>query len=323
MDSLLAALRAAAEPTRLRLLALAARGTFCVVEFTEILGQSQPRLSRHLKLLCDAGLLERLREGVNAWFVLPSGAAGALVRELLAHLPTDDRQLVEDRRRAARVLAERARAASESFRKHGAAWDEMGALGLRAEAVEAALLGVVDDTIGRLLDIGAGTGRLLELLAPRAESAVGIDASREMVALARTRLSRAGLANCAVRLADMYRLPVADASVDFAVLQMVLHYAEDPAAVLAEAARVLRPGGRLLVVDLAAHARTDLVDRLAHCWAGFEESTVSAMLARAGLLADAAIKVAGPLDVLIWIGTRLPPQSETARADAPFMDALP
>src|SRR5689334_18438003 len=128
MDRLLTALRAAAEPTRLRLLALASRGAFCVSEFTEILGQSQPRLSRHLKLLCDAGLLERVREGANAWFALPTGEEGALARALLAQLPTAEPILEADARQAARVLAERARVASETFRRQGADWDEMRAL---------------------------------------------------------------------------------------------------------------------------------------------------------------------------------------------------
>src|SRR6195952_1222054 len=157
MDPLLAALRACAEPTRLRLLALAARGAFCVVEFTEILGQSQPRLSRHLKLLCDAGVLERVREGANVWFGLPPDAG--LVHELLARIPEEDPVLAADRRAAARVLAERARVASESFRKQGADWDEMRALDLPAAAIEAALLTLVPQhDAGRLLDIGTGTG---------------------------------------------------------------------------------------------------------------------------------------------------------------------
>ena len=252
MERLLTSLRAAAEPTRLRLLALAGRGAFCVSEFTEILGQSQPRLSRHLKLLCDCGLLDRVREGANVWFALPHGEPGALARDLVARLPEDDPILETDRRQAARVLAERARAASESFRRQGADWDEMRALDLPAAAVEAALLALVPEhDAGRLLDIGTGTGRVLELLAPRISQGVGVDASKAMLALARSRLARAGLGHCSVRLADMYRLPLAEASFDIAVMQMVLHYAEDPPGVLAEVARVLRPGGRLIVIDLA------------------------------------------------------------------------
>ena len=236
MERLLSHLRAAAEPTRLRLLALAARGSFCVMEFVEILGQSQPRLSRHLKLLCDCGLLDRVREGANVWFALPQNEDGALARDLIARLPPDDAILESDRRQAARVLAERARAATDSFRDRGADWDEMRALDLPAQTVEAELLRLVPDGTARLLDIGTGTGRVLELLAPKVRQALGVDASKAMLALARARLSGPGFAHCAVRLADMYRLPLADNAFDTVVLQMVLHHAEEPAVVVSEAA---------------------------------------------------------------------------------------
>ena len=307
METLLSALRASAEPTRLRILALAARGSFCVMEFTEILGQSQPRLSRHLRLLGEAGLLERVREGANVWFTLPAedGATGSLVRAVLARLPEDDPVLAADRRQAARVLAERARVASESFRRKGADWDEMRALDLPAATVEQALLGLFPaGGIGRLLDIGTGTGRLLELLAPRISLGLGVDASRAMLALARARLAGPGLTHCAVRLADMYRLPLPDGVFEAVVMQMVLHYAEDPAAVLAEAARVLHPGGRLVVVDLAAHERRDCMERLAHRWPGFSDARMGELLAGAGLAGAGVASVAGPMEVRLWSATR-------------------
>jgi ubiquinone/menaquinone biosynthesis C-methylase UbiE/DNA-binding transcriptional ArsR family regulator len=311
MERLLTSLRAAAEPTRLRVLALAGRGAFCVSEFTEILGQSQPRLSRHLKLLCDCGLLDRVREGANVWFGLPHGEPGALARDLVARLPEDDPILEADRRQAARVLAERARVASESFRRQGADWDEMRALDLPAQAVEAALLALVPETdAGRLLDIGTGTGRVLELLAPRVSQGIGVDASKAMLALARSRLARPGFAHCSVRLADMYRLPLAEASFDIAVMQMVLHYAEDPPGVLAEAARVLRPGGRLIVIDLAHHGRDDLVTKLAHRWPGFNDSDMRALFEDAGMQQSEPLAIEGPLACRIWPATRA--------ADAPI-----
>ncbi|MGE0223323.1 MAG: metalloregulator ArsR/SmtB family transcription factor [Acetobacteraceae bacterium] len=310
MDRLLASLRAAAEPTRLRLLALAARGAFCVMEFTEILGQSQPRLSRHLKLLCECGLLEREREGANVWFTLPANQDGALARDLIARLPANDPVLESDRRQAARVLAERARIASDSFRSKGADWDEMRALDLPAQAVEAAVMRLMPPgEPGRLLDIGTGTGRVLELLAPRVRQGLGVDASKSMLALARARLASAEFAHCTVRLADMYRLPLADASFDVAVLQMVLHYAEDPAGVLAEAARVLRPGGRMIVIDLAAHVQEDVAKRLAHRWFGFTDAAMHELLTRAGLAIGEPVTIQGPLDIRLWPATRL--------ADAP------
>ena len=313
MDALLTALRAAAEPTRLRLLALASRGAFCVMDFTEILGQSQPRLSRHLKLLCDAGLLARVREGANVWFGLPPDAG--LIRDVLARLPEDDPVLSADRRGAARVLAERARVASEGFRRKGADWDEMRALDLPAAAVEAAVLRLLPGPrLGRMLDIGTGTGRMLELLAPRISAGLGVDASRAMLALARARLARDALAHCAVRQADMYRLPLSG-GYDLVLLQMVLHYAEDPDAALAEAARVLAPGGRLVVVDLAEHRRDDLTDRLAHRWPGFADAAMRAAFDRVGLRPAAPLSVPGPLEVRLWSGVMPAPGADAYRTE--------
>ena len=301
MDSLLLALRACAEPTRLRLLALGCRGAFCVVELTEILGQSQPRLSRHLRLLVEAGVMERAREGANTWFAVPPGPG--LARDLVARLPGDDPVLESDRRQAARVLAERARVASESFRGQGANWDEATALALPTDAIAAALRRALGAEPGKLLDIGTGTGQLLELLADEVEFGLGIDASRAMLALARARLSHARFARCAVRQADMYRLPLADASFDSVVLQMVLHHAEDPAAVVAEARRVVRPGGALVVVELLRHDRADLAGELAHRWPGFDPEVLTTMLASAGLISATAITIPGPLPVQLWHAT--------------------
>jgi SAM-dependent methyltransferase len=305
MDELLAQLRAAAEPTRLRLLALCSHGAFCVSDLCDLLGQSQPRLSRHLKLLVEAGLLERLPEGVNVYFQVPAGAE--LVRSLLARLPEDDQVLAADRRQAVRLAAERAREASAAFQRDGADWDEMRALGLPAGEIEAALVRLLPPQIPALLDIGTGTGRLLELTASRTQRALGVDASRPMLALARARLAERGLAaRCAVRQADMYRLPLADAEFDVVTLQMVLHYADDPAAALAEAARVLRPNGLLLVVDLAPHERAELLARSAHRWPGFDDAALAGWLGAAGCAAQPSVAVAGALEVRIWPARRLP-----------------
>ncbi len=304
MDRVLAALAAAADPTRLRLLALGACGAFCINDFCEILGQSQPRLSRHVRLLCEGGLLERSREGANAWLTLAQGDAGALVRDILKRLDTEDPLLAADRRGAARVLAERARAASDTFRSKGADWDEMRALDLPAAAVEAALLSLLPTRdVGRALDIGTGTGRLLEVLAPRlAPGSLGIDASRAMLALARVRLARPELAHVSVRMADMYALPLRDASFDLVLLQMVLHYAEAPEAVIAEAARVLAPGGTMMIVELAPHARAELGPRMGHRALGFSDDAMAALLRSSGLSETGAVCVDGPLTVRIWRG---------------------
>lgn len=305
MDPLLAKLRAAAEPTRMRVLALTAYGTFCVMELTEILGQSQPRLSRHLKQLCDCGLLTRVREGANVWFTLPPPAQDDLARGLIARLPADDPVLENDRRQARRVLAERARIASESFRSRGADWDEMRALGLPAADVEAALLRLLSNKpLGRLLDVGTGTGRILEVLAPHFSAGVGIDASKAMLALARTRLAGTPFAHCAIRQADMYRLPEADASFDTVVLHMVLHHAEEPAKVIAEAGRVLRPGGRMLVVDLAPHPQDLITTKLAHRWPGFDGPQMRNWLQDATLRQDDAVMIDGPITTCLWLCAR-------------------
>jgi SAM-dependent methyltransferase len=305
MDTLLAQLRAAAEPTRLRLLALCARGAWCVSDLVAILGQSQPRLSRHLKLLAEAGLLERIPEGANAYFRVPETAD--LARSLIARLPEEEPLLAADRRAAARLAAERARAASDAFRREGADWDEMRALGLPSDAVEGAILAALPSRVGRLLDIGTGTARLPELLAPRAEAVVGIDASREMLALARARLAERSLGgSVAVRQADMYRLPFADLAFDTVTLQMVLHYAEDPAAVLAEAVRVLAPGGLLLVVDLAPHGLAEVMTRHAHRWPGFDDAALAGWSGSAGAAAQRLRELPGPVPVRLWTIRRIP-----------------
>ncbi len=303
MEVLLTALRAAAEPTRLRLLALCARGGFCVTDLVAILGQSQPRLSRHLRLLVEAGLLQRVPEGANAWFHLADRAS--LARDLIARLPADDPALAADARAAARVLAERARAASDAFRRAGVEWDEASALHLPASAIEQALLAALPaGPLGRVLDIGTGTGRLLEVFSPRASALIGVDASREMLALARVRLAGLGIGHASLRQGDMYRLPFPDAGFDAVAMQMVLHYAEDPAAALAEATRVLRPGGALLLLDLAPHDRDDLTQRHAHRWPGFADADIAAWLASAGCALGPAQIIDGPLPVCLWVAHR-------------------
>src|SRR5229473_1259161 len=227
MNELLMGLRAAAEPTRLRLLVLCAQGEFTVSELTDILGQSQPRVSRHLKLLCDAGLLDRFREGTWVFY------------------------------RAAR----------------------------RARAGELA--------------------RLLIELGPQVERAVGVDLSREMLAVARVNLERANLRNCSLRQADMYQLPLPGASFDAVVIHQVLHYAERPAQAIAEAARVLRPQGRLVIVDFAPHDLEFLRTEHAHRRLGFADDEVLAWCRATGLEPEAVQRLPGnPLTVSLWPARR-------------------
>ena len=242
-----------------------------------------------------------MREGSNVWFSLPQDAG--LVHELLARVPEEDPVLAADRRAAARVLAERARVASETFRKQGADWDEIRAMALPAAAIgQAVVSSLPAEGVTRVLDIGTGTGSMLELLAPMVKAGLGVDASRAMLALARSRLAKPGLGHLSVRQADMYSLPVAR-GFDLVLMHMVLHYAEDPRAALAEATRALTPGGTLMVVDLARHDRSALADRLAHRWPGFGESEMAELFAEAGLRPGRVLVVTGPLDVWVWTAT--------------------
>ncbi|MDW8444959.1 MAG: metalloregulator ArsR/SmtB family transcription factor [Acetobacteraceae bacterium] len=317
MDRLLAALRALAEPTRLRLTALAAGGEWTLSDLVEILGTSQPGLSRHIRLLAEAGVIERSREGPHLIVRLAaSGPAAALARAALAHLPAGRSDPIERRPppRLPASRAARARAASEAFRANPAAWDELRALGLPAESIEARLLAALPTgPLGRLLDLGTGSGRLLELLAPRAESATGVDLSRDMLAAARARLGAAGLGHVALRRADAARLPFPDRSFDLVTACMLLHHVDDPAAVIGEAGRVLAPGGLFALLDLAPHEDDALLRTLGHCWPGFAAPRLRGWLADAGLEADEPITVPGPLAVLLLVARR--PASLLAQRD--------
>ncbi|HYD30685.1 MAG TPA: metalloregulator ArsR/SmtB family transcription factor [Azospirillaceae bacterium] len=303
MDQLLAALKAAAEPTRLRLLALCAHGELTVSDLTQILGQSQPRVSRHLKLLSEAGLIDRFREGTWAYFRLTErGASAELARTLVDAIPAQDPTLKLDLERLESIRRARTEAAAAYFRDNAQRWDTIRSLHVPEREVEETLLRLLPEAgISDLLDIGTGTGRMLEVLGPRVAHATGVDASREMLAVARARLEEVGLRHCQVRQADMYQLPLPSASFDAVIIHQVLHYAEDPADVLAEAARVLRPGGRMVVVDFAPHSLEILRTEHAHRRLGFADGEVAGWCRLAGLAAEAPIHLVGdPLTVTIW-----------------------
>lgn len=303
MEQVLARLRAAAEATRLRLLAICAECELTVSEITQIIGQSQPRVSRHLKLLCEAGLLVRFREGTWVFYRTPHSGPGAdLVQPILDLLPKDDETLSLDRARLDQVKAQREKIATEYFRANAEDWDQIRSLHIDEAVVEQALLEAVGDlTGGRILDIGTGTGRILELLGRNAEEGVGVDMSREMLAVARARLQRADLSNCLVRQADMYQLPYPGGMFDVVTLHQVLHFAEKPDAAIAEAARVLAPGGKLVVVDFASHDRDELREEHAHRRLGFEDSSLGTWFRACELVPDNVISLPGkPLTVRIW-----------------------
>jgi ArsR family transcriptional regulator len=307
MEPLLVALRAAGEPTRLRLLALCAHMDLTVSQLTEILGQSQPRVSRHLKLLLEAGLLERLREGSWSFYRLTvRGAGGQLARTLVDAIPTDDPILNLDLERLQTIRRAREKLAAEYFQQNAAEWDEIRSLYIEEGEVEGRLLELLAEReVEDLLDIGTGTGRMLEILGSRARRAVGIDLSHEMLTVARSNLERARLRNCLVRYGDMYRLPVVSASFDAVTVHQVLHYAENPPAVIAEAARVLRPEGRVFVVDFAKHELDELRDEHAHRWLGFRDDEVTGWCRKAGLKPRPPVFLPGePLTVVIWAAAR-------------------
>jgi SAM-dependent methyltransferase len=307
MDVLLNTLKAVAEPTRLRLLALCARGELTVSELTQILGQSQPRVSRHLKLLLDAGLLRRFREGTWAFFrIADSGPGAELARTLVDMIPADDPELALDLERLEGVKRARADAAAAYFSENAARWHCIRSLHVPEADVEGALARMLPEAgIADLLDVGTGTGRMLELFGPRVGRAVGVDMSREMLAVARANLERAGLRNAHVRQADMYQLPFPAGSFDAVLFHQVLHFADAPQDAVAEAARVLRPGGRLVVVDFASHDLETLRSEHAHRRLGFDEAEVAGWLRSAGLAARPPVHLPGdPLTVIVWAADR-------------------
>src|SRR5579862_5354254 len=325
MGELLAALRAVAETTRLRLLVLCAGGELTVSELAQILGQSQPRVSRHLKLLCEAGLLDRFREGSWVFYRLSSGsAASALSRHLVDACGKADETIALDLQRLAVIKQQRAELAAAYFRENAAQWHKIRSLYIDEREVEAALTEIIATAGPKdLLDIGTGTGRMLEILGPHVIQALGIDQSREMLAAARVNLERAGLLNSIVRLGDMYQLPLADASFDAVVIHQVLHYADRPDAAIAEAARVLRPGGLLVVVDFAPHALEFLRDEHAHRRLGFADADVDEWCRNAALDPEPPRCLAGdPLTVVIWTAHRRPAAAGHATAASPPAVAL-
>ena len=338
LNQILAGLRAGAETTRLRLLALLAQGEMTVSELTQILGQSQPRVSRHLRLMCEAGLLERLPEGSWVFYRLARVQSGqaqsgresqgaALARKLADLLPYDDPVIARDLQGFFAVREQRAEQAAAYFRANAGHWNEIRSLHIDEREVEQALLALLPaDRIADLLDIGTGTGRIVELFGERGVNAVGIDLSREMLAVARANLARPNLRNCYVRQGDMYRLPWPGPSFDAVTVHQVLHFADDPGRVIGEAARVLRPGGRIVIADFAPHALDHLRKDHAHRRLGFSDAEVVAWIAEAGLRCEPVVHLPGSqLTVTLWAadkpalsgtqGARATTAADTARGE--------
>ncbi|MDX1514428.1 MAG: methyltransferase domain-containing protein, partial [Gammaproteobacteria bacterium] len=284
-----------------------------VSELTQVLGQSQPRVSRHLKLLCDAGLLSRFQEGTWVFYRLADSGPGAeFARSLVARIPEDDDNLRRDLERLESVRAARAEAASKYFNRIAAEWDRVRSLYVAESEVERAMLKAVHDRdVGDLLDIGTGTGRVLQVFADRIERGLGIDLSREMLAVARANLEKRNLRHCQVRQGDVYNLPVPQGSMDVVTIHHVLHFLDDPAAAIREAARALRPGGRLLIVDFAPHQFEFLRTEYAHRRLGFTDQEIKGWCEVAGLedieISHLRAKGKGKKDkltVTLWKGTQ-------------------
>jgi ubiquinone/menaquinone biosynthesis C-methylase UbiE len=300
--------RALGDPTRLRILALLRAMELSVGELAQVLGQSQPRVSRHVRILIDAGLAERRKEG--SWVFLSLGPP-ARVEPLFAALDrwtqgAEDGRTAADAARLAAVRADRTAAAERYFAAHARDWDEIRSLHIAESEVEAAIArALADRDIGRLVDVGTGTGRMLALFGGRADHALGIDRSPEMLRLARVKLAEAGLAAAELRQGDMYALPLGPGSADTVIVHQVLHYAQQPAAAVAEAARLLAPGGRLLIVDFAPHEREELRSRDAHARLGFADEAVLKYLENAGLRGRVVEHLeGGELTVTLWAGER-------------------
>jgi ArsR family transcriptional regulator len=309
-------LRALADPTRLRIMRLLTRMELAVGELAQVLDQSQPRVSRHIRILAEAGLADRRREGSWVYVRGVGGGADSAFAPAVAALldrgedgdPAFAAQAEADRLRLGQIRQGREARAANYFTRHAAQWDVLRSLHSDDATVEAALAGLLGSApLGRVLDVGTGTGRMAELFEPGAASVAALDNSPEMLRLARARLQHLAPGRVELVQGDFAALPFPDASFDTVLFHQVLHYAQSPETVLAEAARVTRPGGRIAIVDFAPHDREELRERHAHVRLGFADEQVRALLARAGFVPGEGRSLAGhELTVMIWTGERLP-----------------
>lgn len=306
-DQTVEALRAAGEPTRLRVLSLLAGEELSVMELSRILDQSQPRVSRHLKLLADAGLIERFPDGARVYYRLSGDPTMRRLTDMVLDL-VDDEAGAADHRRLDDVRREREAEAAAYFERIAPQWDRIRSLYVCESAVEAA----IDKAAGpgpfdRVVDLGTGSGRMLTLVGKRARMAVGLDLSQNMLNLARANVSRAGLEGVELRHGDIFATRLPSQSADLVLVHQVLHYLTDPAAAVAEAARLVGPGGRLLIIDFAPHELERLREEHQHRRLGFSDEEVRGWLVDAGLTPSAAIALPPDLEgltVVVWTGER-------------------
>lgn len=294
--------RALADPARIRILNLVRRMELTVGELVQILGQSQPGVSRHIRVLAEAGLVERLREGT---WTFVHAAPTAEVAQLILLIERDP-AATNDEAALSRIRQERVAEAERYFAAHADDWDRIRAMHIADRKVEAAIDDLLGPgTLGDVLDIGTGTGRMIELLGPRANSVLGIDRSPEMLRLARGKLTASKLSNWSLRQGDMFALPVDDGTFDTVVLHQVLHFADRPAEAIAEAARICAPGGRIVIADFAPHQHEELRSEHAHRRLGFDAEKLAGWLRDAGLVTLAPLHLAGrPLTVTLWLAEK-------------------
>ena len=310
-EQVVTALRAAGEQTRLRVLALLSEGELAVGELAQALGQSQPRVSRHLKLLTEAGLVERAPEGAWVFYRLPRAHSTErhFADAALAMLDPSDPMLARDAERLDEIRAARDAAAAAYFERNAADWERLRALHLPEADIESAIVKAAGaGPFDLMVDVGVGQGRMIQLFADRVRRAEGFDTSRQMLAIARASLDDLR-AKAALRFGDAYAPPVERGGADLVTIHQVLHFLADPARAIAEAARLLTRGGRLLIVDFAPHQLEFLRAEHAHRRLGFSDAEIAEWCNSAGL-ADIAIttlapKKSGALTVKIWAGDRI------------------
>ncbi len=284
-DALLNALKAASDDTRLRLLVLLSQTEKNVKDLTEILGQSQPRLSRHLKLLTNANLIERFQEGSWVYYRLARGGPNAtLIQEIIKTANLTDAPFANDQKAAEKLIAKRAQEAQTYFQTHAKDWDQIRKLYVKEEKVEQAMQSLLGKgPIDMLLDLGTGTGRILELFASQFKTGIGIDINNEMLRHARARLGRLNINSCELRQGDITNLKLKNACAETIIMHQILHFFAEPRDVCKEAARLLKPGGKLMIVDFSAHNNEQLRTNFAHQRLGFSENQIWNFLKAVGL----------------------------------------
>jgi len=316
LDDIVSRFRAAGEPTRLRILALLRCGDLAVGELVDILGLSQPRLSHQLKVLSNAGLVTRLPEGAWVFYRAKTVGPEAEVIDLaLAQAELDSGVFAKDRRQLDAVLKDRAALAADYFDRIAHQWDAERALHYPESAIEAAILDIVGPgPFSQIIDLGTGTGRILSLLAPRAARAEGLDLSHQMLTVARSNLLDAGVSHAQVRHGDACDTPFESGTADLVIIHQVLHFIVRPSLIIEEASRILKPGGRLVIVDFEPHALEFLRSDHGHRRLGIADDALAGWAAGTGLTFQPVRRFEAPdqnagLAVKIWMSEKPIPNS--------------